>query len=405
MISGENEILVNKVLEYISNFEKELDKNDIRSIFEHLIFENGYKGLNIEYYNYTKNQTEKIKYNLLDLKVKYENNVQKVYVKLTQDGKEFMLKTLEVYKELRITMELLFLQEQFKKGAYDNAKNSVEKLKFEVSAKLEEIENLVSEIKRAPWRVNFKSIEETYDFALNQLDMEKQIFDNIFTLVQKYQNKLLDEEKLNKVNYIRITLLESRELHTKLLTKYQQITKEIMLSGEKNFWNSISKTINIDTKYLDLLLRQKDINPLSIFIFSSLKPKKSICFHNFFNNEYKKNDKKILLEDQSEEITKIKEKQEKKKLTFLKLILTKMNEKEVYLSEIIEEPNREKLNLVFYLHQLKKVRISEEPLIKKAFDGINLKYDVFEVQAIPKKIKKENFEFSEFLFKPIKDKH
>ncbi|SHF16390.1 hypothetical protein SAMN02745164_01913 [Marinitoga hydrogenitolerans DSM 16785] len=302
-LSGKRNIEINVIIETIKNIDNEISEELIKEIFERLIFENGFKGLLFEYYDYESKQNKKIRYNFLDINTKKEEGKTKIYVSLTKSGKDFLLKTLEVYKELQITMELLFLQEQFKKGTFINARNSAEKLKLVVSSELENIEKLIYEIRRAPWRVKFKKIEETYDFTLNQLQNEKHIFDNIFYLADSYDLEKLEEEKIKNLNYIKTILLQSREMHSKLLTKYQQITAEIMKSGENNFWNHIVGEINIEKKYIDLLFRYKELNPMAIYIFSSLKPKKSISFNDFFNNPYEHNIKKnIVLEHIDENI-------------------------------------------------------------------------------------------------------
>lgn len=401
MVSGENLISLDRLIENAKNWSLSMESNELYKIFESLVYEGGYKGLTMEYYDFTQNKTVKIKTHLIDLTTKQENSTQKVYVKLTQEGKDFMLKTLEVYKELRVTMELLFLQEQFRKGAFENANSSAEKIKFAVSAKLEEINNLIAEIKRAPWRVSCKSVQDAYDFTLNQMEMEKKVFEHIFYLLQSSLNSVLEEEKMTRLNAIRVTLLQSRELHSKLLTKYQNITTEVMQASAVNLWQNIINNVNIETKYLDLLLRSSQVDPTVLYLFSSLKPRKSICFSGFFNNPYQKKLNPVVLQDTTAEYQEELKEIENRKMEFIRRLLTEMKNGEVYLSRIVAEPTKLKLDIVFYFHQLKVVRIKEEKILRKAAVGLELNYSAFEVKALEENVHIGNYDFSEFLFQPI----
>ncbi|NUU94984.1 hypothetical protein XO10_01455 [Marinitoga sp. 1135] len=403
-LEGEKEVEVKSIIENMKNIDNKISEDLLKEIFERLIFENGFNGLSFQYYDYVEGIEKKIKYNFLDILPKRDISGIKTVVSLTKSGKDFMLKTLEVYKELQITMELLFLQEQFRKGTFINARNSAEKLKLVVSSELENIEKLIYEIRRAPWRVEFKKIEETYDFTLNQLQNEKQIFDRIFFLIDEYNLDTLSEEKAKNLNYIKKILLESREMHSRLLTKYQQITTEIMRAGEKNFWEHIINEINIEKKYLDKLFLYKELNPFSIYIFSSLKPKKSIAFNVFFNNSYEHNQKSSIILDENE-VENIDEQKmiEEMQISFLKKLLKALKEVEnkIYLSQIIEKPNKIILDTVLYMHQLKTINITREPLFKKALKDFNEIFEFKKIHIIPleEEITIEDFTFTEYIFK------
>ncbi|SHF16357.1 hypothetical protein SAMN02745164_01912 [Marinitoga hydrogenitolerans DSM 16785] len=89
----------------------------------------------------------------------------------------------------------------------------------------------------------------------------------------------------------------------------------------------------------------------------------------------------------------------------MKKILSRLQEKNVYLSEIIDKPNKTILDTVLYLHQLKEIHIYKEPLFKKAIDELNNRMlDYKKIQIIPteKEITMENYKFTEYIFKKIR---
>lgn len=404
MLTGESLILIDDVYDYITNIDATIKKEDAVKILESIIFEKGFSGINFQYYDYENRKIVNLNYKLIDITTKYSEGSQKIFLKLTDVGKEFILKTMEVYKELRITMELLFVQEQFKRGAFDEVRNSVDNLKFAVMTKLDEVNNLISEIKRAPWRVDFSYISKVYDFTLNQFEKEKEIFDRIFYLIKDIDHKNLNEKKKQKVTYIEKSLYESREYHSKLLTDYQKIMKNIMESGKKNIINFIVNKISIETKYIDLLFRGENFNPESMFIFSSYKPNKSFCFKGLFDNPYFEKEKHVILEDVDDEENIHFIETENKKVDFLVTIFNRMNNGIAKLSDIITEIEVVKLDLIMHLHQMKLIDFNDsEGLIRKAYNKCDLNYDSFEVKSTDKILKYENIEFTDFSFIPLKD--
>lgn len=402
MLLGEKQTNIKEIINFCSSIEKNVENDDFIKIIDNLIYEDGLSGIKFTYFNFTKNQKEEIRYKILEIKSINIKNQKEIFLSLTDTGKEFMLKTLEVYKELRITMELLFLQEQFKKGTFDNARNSVNNLRFLINEKMNEIDNLISEIKRAVWRVDFSKIKNFYDFVFSQSEYEKNIFDNIFFLLENNTNLLnLKEENKKVYNEIFTNLYLSRESHSKLIVKYEQIFKEIMNSGNMVFLNVVNKKINFETEILDMLFRKEKYDEKVVNIFSAYELNKSINYKLLFKNVYKKTEKTKIEVSDYEEYTELTDEEIQ---NFVNVLMNKLNVENVKLSDLNIKINKKILNFVLSLHQQKIISLKKSNLYIQSFIENNFcNFNFIKIESLDVILTEENIEYSDFKFYPLEE--
>lgn len=111
-----------------------------------------------------------------------------VRLRLTNEGLDLMFRTREIYEELGISINQLYLRQQIVKGVFDGALQTVADLRVQVQALGQRIDRLCQTIRRDPARVvrenNYQRILERIN---DQLETERTVFREL--------QRLLDESR------------------------------------------------------------------------------------------------------------------------------------------------------------------------------------------------------------------
>mgnify|MGYP001159101923 FL=1 len=415
MLNGELGSTIDEIEEHVHLYyttdDWQPDRDKLLALIMRMMYRDRESGLPFSFFDFEAGELKKIKYSFL--KVEHGSNESGNRISLTKTGRDMLFQTREIYQELRITMDLLFIKEQFKRGAFSRAIRSAESLKASVQDSLEEKERLLFEIKRAPWRVKAVSLNESYADVERQFDQEAEQFDELIALINNTDHTEMDDKKGESLVRLERILNESRRLHEKLFKLHLSIFPDYMNFRNKSTLRLLLGDLSFSTDLIDPLFQAplKNIRPDTLFSLPRPTPKLFFPWLTIIRNPVKgerRMKRKIQIEEaMPDEETLQREKTfQRERIEFLTFILKALKESEpLLLSDTLHffPPDDNLLAFIIGLHQSSPVVFNKikDMDILQAVRNANISYKGLTVCTGSEILRKNNYRFSEYIFERI----
>lgn len=416
MLDGQKGATMDEIMAYVMGhyaspyFQPERDH--ITQLIMRMMYRDRESGIPFRYHDFTNNKTETIKYNFL--KIEHSSSEEASRIALTKTGRDMLFQTREIYQELRITMDLLFIKEQFKRGAFTKAIRSAESLKTSVSDSLEAKEKLIFEIRRAPWRVNTKSLAESYEDINQQFEKESEMFDELLGMIRNVEYEGLETKNTDSLVKLEEILNHSRLLHERLLNLHLSIMPEYLNFRNKNTLRLLFGEIHFNADLIDPLFQAQTelIHPRLMSFVPKPRPLAFFPWLSITRNPVersrRKKEKIHFVEEEQDHQDRLLEKEMRQgRIELMAYIFRQLKTADqVLLSKIIDvfPPNDNLLAFVIGLHQVSEIAFkrTKDSDILSAVKDAQPRFKGFRVYTVNRIIRKRGYVFSDYVFEKQK---
>ena len=159
------------------HFKKELSYEECKELAEFIvntILCNEGKVMYFKAYNFKKAQYEDININFVKNRMQYVDDVRRVVYSITDDGYSFILSTLEVEENLKITIHEILFKMHLEKASYDKAVDDIKNIFNRYRRRVKSIEDAIRKIKENPLSYTTEDYENMMEGNLNLLNKIKE---------------------------------------------------------------------------------------------------------------------------------------------------------------------------------------------------------------------------------------
>ncbi|RJR06532.1 hypothetical protein C4588_07740 [Candidatus Parcubacteria bacterium] len=219
-------------------------------------------------YNFETNKQEKINVKLIDDKrVSIGNDTVYSYY-MTPQGYKFMFNTLEIEDAMKVSIEQFKLSLSIKKRNFNAARNNVDSL-FNISkTQIQRINYFIKRVKEDIGSTGIEEYEKIYNSTFSSIDEQKQGYDNLYELIGKVENSILDsnqtgidKEALNKeienISYIKNRLKLIINEQSNLLLKQQELQKIYNEAVDNILYIGFENRLNFE----EVIIKKIEENP------------------------------------------------------------------------------------------------------------------------------------------------
>lgn len=276
--------LKSKVLDIYGTKMTNQEAEELRRYLIDTRLRNEGRKFEIPYYDFETGEEKRL---MLDLIVYDDYTLQnignkEIYLKLSTEAIELILKTREVYAELQISITMLYFKQQLEKGAYQMALRTVTELLLHIERQIEEFENRMNRI-----RANTLT-EFDYDKLSRQLENSKEqterdreelgkLKKQVKAVKENYQAVRLSksqQNKLNQVEEIDKQLRKCMTRHEALFIKKQELLQTVKTSFELLIENMFSRVFHFEREILNNWVdRRMDENKLETILTPMNRPR------------------------------------------------------------------------------------------------------------------------------------
>lgn len=413
MLDGERGVTFEEILGHVNQFytrrDETVEKDQVKELIMRMMYVDNKSGIPFDYYDFENEKKETIKYEFL--KVEHSSSSDEGnMIALTKTGRDMLFQTREIYQELRITMDLLFIKEQFKRGAFSRAIRSAENLKTSVRDSLEAKNRLISEIRRAPWRVNTSSLAQSYDDVEQQFQKEREMFDEIIAMIRNTEEKGLESKNVESLVKLTELLNNSRLMHERLLSLHLSIIQEYLKFRNKSTLRLLFGEMAFKSDLIDPLFQvpARQITPEVLSFLPSPETREFFPYLSLLRNAIDQpRDKRQKIETVDPEAKREREKLEnqyrRERVELLTFVLKRMKrQKTLRLSAVFDfhTPDDNLLAFVIGLHQISRVVFSKtrDSDVIRAVRNAEPGYKGIEIHSLDEEIEKRGYVFSEYVF-------
>lgn len=415
MLDGQKGATMDEIMAYVmgnyasSDFRPERDH--ITQLIMRMMYRDRESGIPFRYHDFTNNKTETIKYNFL--KIEHSSSEEASRIALTKTGRDMLFQTREIYQELRITMDLLFIKEQFKRGAFSKAIRSAESLKTSVNDSLEAKEKLIFEIRRAPWRVNTKSLAESYEDISQQFEKESEMFDELLGMIRNVEYEGLETKNTDSLVKLEEILNHSRLLHERLLNLHLSIMPEYLNFRNKNTLRLLFGEIHFNADLIDPLFQAQTvlIHPRLMSFVPKPRPLEFFPWLSITRNPVERSRRKkekihFVEEEQDHQDRRLEQEMRQGRIELMVYIFRQLKTADrVLLSKIVDvfPPDDNLLAFVIGLHQVSQIAFkrTKDSDILSAVKDAQPRFKGFQVYTVNRIIRKRGYVFSDYVFEKL----
>lgn len=363
----------NCTIDDISNF---IDNLNVRYLRKNLSYENSKelaefivnvilcdegKAMYFKGYNYINNDYIDIHISFLSNEIIYVDDIRRTTYKLTDNGYSLLLSTLEIEKNLKLTIHEMIFKLHLDKAAYDKAVNDIKNIFSELKIQIQKMNDAMKAIRinalsysvdeykiilndnlahLSETSMKFKEYKQKVDNEIYELEnqsinidkFEDKQIDNLNNLkiISSYLNKSLDEQQKLLITHFDLKTLYIKELEG---ISQMSVVKRFNLYSE--VYDKILSDVNL-LKNIDLLFNPLLVKPIK----KSYNINKAFQFQKPIKDKKIEEDSFILFDDEEFQEEQIKKKQAK--LLQYKLCLTTLlnyitNYRECTLKQISRE--------------------------------------------------------------------
>jgi hypothetical protein len=187
-------------------------------------------------FNFETNKEEKINVKLIDDKRIHLGNESFYSYYMTPQGYKFMFNTLEIEDSLQVSIEQFKLNLSIKKRNFNAARNNVDSL-FNISkTQIQRINYFIKRVKEDIGNAGIEEYEKIYNNTFLSIDEQKEGYDNLYDLINKVENSILENDntvisqeilkkEIEDILYIKGKLKFIINEQSNLLLKQQELQK------------------------------------------------------------------------------------------------------------------------------------------------------------------------------------
>lgn len=218
-------------------------------------------------FNFEENEYEDIHISFLENKIVYvDNTIRRVSYRLSNDGYNLMLSTLEIENNLSITIQEIIFKEHLKKAEYKKAVDDIKNMFKLIRIQIQKMNDAVRRIRQNVLNYSVEEYKDLLNENIESLDSIRtklfyhrdSIEENIADLNEKNINvKKLDQkekENLKNLNEIQRYINSSLDEQQKLLGAHFDFKSVYSKQLEEMTTMSIIKRYNIQTDLYDKVL-------------------------------------------------------------------------------------------------------------------------------------------------------
>lgn len=218
-------------------------------------------------FNFEENEYEDIHISFLENKIVYvDNTIRRVSYRLSNDGYNLMLSTLEIENNLSITIQEIIFKEHLKKAEYKKAVDDIKNMFNLIRIQIQKMNDAVRRIRQNVLNYSVEEYKDLLNENIESLDSIRtklfyhrdSIEENIADLTEKNINvKKLDQkerENLKNLNEIQRYINSSLDEQQKLLGAHFDFKSVYSKQLEEMTTMSIIKRYNIQTDLYDKVL-------------------------------------------------------------------------------------------------------------------------------------------------------
>ena len=319
-------------------------------------------------FDFEENDYKDIHISFVENKIVYiDNTIRRVSYRLSNDGYNLMLSTLEVENNLSITIQEIIFKEHLKKAEYKKAVDDIKNMFNLIRIQIQKMNDAVRRIRQNVLNYSVEEYKVLLDENISSLDSIRvklslhrdSVEENIANLKEKHINiKKLDQkekENLKNLNEIQKYINASLDEQQKLLGAHFDFKSVYSKQLEEMTTMSIIKRYNIQTdlydKVLDDCTKLDNLDSVLRPLFISQPDKiyninKCLQYQRTIKKENQEIDEEIEFDE--EEYSREKELQKKEKLkkyqSCIRTILEFFKEnKKISLEEISEIANKDEI--------------------------------------------------------------
>lgn len=198
-------------------FLKDITREDARVISDFIIntlLGNNGEAMYFKCFNFQKGEYEEVNISYLNNKTVYIDNARRTSYYLTEDGYHFLLGTLEIESNLKLTIQEMIFKLHLEKADYSKAVDDVKRLFNLSKIQLQRIEESIRKIKENVLNFSSESYESILEDNLSIIKNQKKSFQGYRDYIEEkekeiYENNISaeslkdDEEALEKLNIIK----------------------------------------------------------------------------------------------------------------------------------------------------------------------------------------------------------
>ena len=218
-------------------------------------------------FNFEENEYNDIHISFLENKIVYvDNTIRRVSYRLSNDGYNLMLSTLEIENNLSITIQEIIFKEHLKKAEYKKAVDDIKNMFNLIRIQIQKMNDAVRRIRQNVLNYSVEeykvllneNIESIDNIRMKLVHHRNSIEENIIALKEKHINiKKLDQkekENLKNLNQIQTYINSSLNEQQKLLKTHFDFKVVYSKQLEEMTAMSIIKRYNIQTDLYDKIL-------------------------------------------------------------------------------------------------------------------------------------------------------
>jgi len=242
-------------------------------------------------YNFESNKEEKINVKLIDDKRMSFGNESVYSYYMTPQGYKFMFNTLEIEDAMKVSIEQFKLSLSIKKRNFNVARNNVDSL-FNISkTQIQRINYFIKKVKEDIGGTGIEEYEKIYNSTFSSIDEQKEGYDNLYELISKVENSILESNQsssgnvtLNKeiedILYIKGRLKFIINEQSNLLLKQQELQKTYNEAVDNILYIGFENRLDFD----EVIIKKIEENPdLAYALIKVLRPLFKPEINKFFN--------------------------------------------------------------------------------------------------------------------------
>lgn len=184
-------------------------------------------------FNFTTGMYEKIHISYVYNEVIYqEDHVRHTTYKLTEDGYNLLLSTLEIENNMKLTIQEMVFKLHLEKASYDKAADDIRNIFHRLRIQLQKIQEAMLRIRQNALRYTVADYKILLEENLSAIEQSRQRFDlhrqKVNELVEELTNQdihvkrleLEDRENLDYLKQIETYLVRSLDEHQRILTAH-----------------------------------------------------------------------------------------------------------------------------------------------------------------------------------------
>ena len=269
------------------NYQEDLNEDQSRQLAYDIMdaLRNDGRPFEYVYQNLQTGQSDVVRFHLIEI-ADYQIR-GRVSFKLSGDGLDFLFKTREIYRELRVTVAQIYLRQQIERGVFEGALKAVDDLHLDVQQVYGELQEMRRCILRDVQTVSIERYKRMVQRVQQQFSQEKKVFAELKELLRQTEQELRakyitpkEQKALDQLMEVgrRLDLVINQ--HNHLFTEKLDLGTVLEETLETHIAQAFCTRINIDRELVDgVISNRTPLNNLACMLTPLFKPRLSQYFN------------------------------------------------------------------------------------------------------------------------------